>query len=426
MNNNYKNETKCLHSGYEGENGEPRALPIIQSTTFKYDSSEDMADLFDLKTSGYFYSRLSNPTNDRVAAKIADLEGGIGAVLTSSGQSASFYSIFNICQSGDHVVSSSSIYGGTFNLFAVTMKKMGIEFTFVSPEATEEELNNAFKENTKAVFAETLSNPALKVLDIEKFAKVAHDHKVPLIVDNTFPTPILCKPINFGADIVIHSTTKYMDGHGLCVGGVIVDSGKFEWESSGKFPCLTQPDESYHGLIYTKAFKNAAYITKIVSQLMRDLGSIPSPQNSFLLNIGLETLHLRIQRHYENALDLAKFLETQDKIEWIRCPALKNDENYSLAQKYLSGKSCGVLSFGIKGGKGKAVEFINNLNLIAIATHVADAKSCVLHPASSTHRQLTDKQLEDAGIPNNLIRLSVGIESIDDIIFDVKQALDKI
>lgn len=426
MNKNYKNETKCLHSGYEGANGEPRALPIIQSTTFKYDSSEDMADLFDLKTSGYFYSRLSNPTNDRVAGKIADLEGGVAAILTSSGQAASFYSIFNICQSGDHVVSSSSIYGGTFNLFAITMKKMGIDFTFVSPEATEEELNNAFKDNTKAVFAETLSNPALKVLDIEKFAKVAHNHDVPLIVDNTFPTPILCKPINFGADIVIHSTTKYMDGHGICVGGAIVDSGKFDWEASGKFPCLTEPDESYHGLSYTKTFKSAAYITKILAQLMRDLGSIPSPQNSFLLNIGLETLHLRIQRHYENAMKLAQFLETQDKIEWIRCPALKNDENYQLAQKYLSGKSCGVISFGIKGGKEKSVEFINNLNLIAIATHVADAKSCVLHPASSTHRQLTDKQLEDAGIPNNLIRLSVGIENIDDLILDVKQALDKI
>ncbi|MDO5015117.1 MAG: O-acetylhomoserine aminocarboxypropyltransferase/cysteine synthase [Clostridia bacterium] len=422
----FKNETKCLHSGYEGTNGNPRAIPIIQSTTFKYDSSEDMADLFDLKTNGYFYSRLANPTNDYVAQKIADLEGGVGAVLTSSGQAASFYSIFNICQSGDHIVSSSAIYGGTFNLFAVTMKKMGIDFTFVSPDATEDELNNAFRENTKAVFAETLANPALVVTDIEKFAKIAHAHKVPLIIDNTFATPILCKPIDFGADIVIHSTTKYMDGHGLCVGGVVVDSGNFDWEKSGKYPCLTEPDESYHGLTYTETFKNAAYITKMVAQLMRDLGSIPSPHNSFLLNIGLETLHLRIQRHYENAIKIAKHLEHNEKIEWIRCPALESDKNYDLAKKYLSGKSCGVISFGIKGGKEKSVEFINKLNLIAIATHVADAKSCVLHPASSTHRQLTDEQLDKAGIPNNLIRLSVGIENVDDIIADIDQALSSI
>lgn len=420
-----KINTKCLHAGYTPKNGEPRVLPITQSTTFKYESSEEMGKLFDLEAEGYFYTRLQNPTNDAVAAKIAALEGGVAAVLTSSGQAASFYSVFNICHAGDHVVASAAIYGGTFNLFSVTMKKLGIDFTFVNPDSTEEELNAAFKENTKVVFAETLSNPSLNVLDIELFAKVAHAHGVPLIVDNTFPTPINCRPFEFGADIVTHSTTKYMDGHATQVGGVIVDSGNFDWNASDKYPGLTTPDESYHGVIYTERFGKGAYITKCVTQLMRDLGSIPSPHNAFLLNLGLETLFLRVPRHCENALKVAKFLEANENVTWVNYPGLESNKYYNLAQKYMPDGTSGVVSFGIKGGREAATKFMDALKLATIATHVADCRTCVLHPASTTHRQLTAQQLEEAGVAEDLIRFSVGLEDADDIIADIAQAIEK-
>ncbi len=419
--------TKCVQAGYTPKNGEPRILPIYQSTTYKYESSEQMGRLFDLEESGYFYTRLQNPTNDAVAAKIAALEGGVAALLTSSGQAASFFAIFNIAGAGDHIVSASAIYGGTLNLFAVTMKKMGIDVTFVSPDASLEELNAAFRPNTKAVFAETLSNPSLIVLDIEKFASCAHAHGVPLIVDNTFPTPIHCRPFAFGADIVTHSTTKYMDGHATSVGGAIVDSGNFDWTAhADKFPGLTQPDESYHGVTYTETFGKAAYITKATVQLMRDLGSIPSPQNCFLLNLGLETLFLRVERHCENALAVAKYLEKHDKIEWINYPGLESSPYHALAQKYMPDGTCGVIAFGIKGGREAATKFMDSLKLAAIVTHVADARTCVLHPASTTHRQLTDAQLKDAGVDPGLIRLSVGIEYIGDILADIEQALETV
>ena len=386
-----------------------------------------MADLFDLKKEGYFYTRLQNPTNDYVAAKIAALEGGVGAMLTSSGQAANFYALFNICQAGDHFVTSNEIYGGTYNLFGVTMKKLGIECTFVSQEASEEEIDKAFRPNTKAMFGETISNPGCKILDIEKFAKIAHKHGVPLIIDNTFPTPINCRPFEWGADIVTHSTTKYMDGHATQVGGCIVDSGNFDWDSHAeKFPGLCTPDESYHGLTYTKAFGKMGYTTKLVAQLMRDLGSIPAPQNSFLLNLGLETLHLRMQRHCENAQKVAEFLHDDPRVAWIQYSGLKDDADYALAQKYLPNGSCGVIALGLKGDRATAVKFMDSLKLISIVTHVADARTCVLHPASHTHRQLSDEQLKEAGIAPDLIRLSVGLEDIDDIIADIKQALDKI
>ncbi len=420
-----KINTKCLHAGYEPKNGEPRVLPITQSTTYKYESSEEMGKLFDLEKEGYFYTRLQNPTNDAVAAKIAALEGGVAAVLTSSGQAASFYSVFNICSAGDHVVASAAIYGGTFNLFSVTMKKLGIDFTFVSPDSTEDELNAAFRDNTKLVFAETLSNPSLTVLDIELFAKVAHAHGVPLIVDNTFPTPINCRPFEFGADIVTHSTTKYMDGHATSVGGVIVDSGNFDWTKSDKYPGLTTPDDSYHGVIYTERFGKGAYITKCVAQLMRDLGSIPSPHNSFLLNIGLETLFLRVARHCENAIKVAEFLEANENVAWVNYPGLKGNKYYDLAKKYMPNGTSGVISFGVKGGREAATKFMDSLKLATIATHVADCRTCVLHPASTTHRQLSAVQLEEAGVGEDLIRLSVGIEDVEDIIADIKQALEK-
>ena len=419
-----KINTKCLHAGYTPKNGEPRVLPITQSTTFKYESSEEMGKLFDLEAEGYFYTRLQNPTNDAVAAKIAALEGGVAAVLTSSGQAASFYSVFNICSAGDHVVASAAIYGGTFNLFSVTMKKLGIDFTFVNPDSTEEELNAAFKENTKVVFAETLSNPSLNVLDIELFAKVAHAHGVPLIIDNTFPTPINCRPFEFGADIVTHSTTKYMDGHATQVGGVIVDSGNFDWNASDKYPGLTTPDDSYHGVVYTERFGKGAYITKCVAQLMRDLGSIPSPHNAFLLNIGLETLFLRVPRHCENALKVAKFLENHENVSWVNYPGLEGNKYYNLAQKYMPEGTSGVISFGVKGGREAATKFMDALQLATIATHVADCRTCVLHPASTTHRQLSATQLEEAGVGEDLIRLSVGLEDAEDIIADIKQALE--
>ena len=418
-------DTKCIQSGYSPKNGEPRVLPIYQSTTWKYESTEQMGRLFDLEESGYFYTRLANPTNDAVAAKIADLEGGVAAILTSSGQAACFYSIFNICEAGDHFVCSSTVYGGTFNLFGVTLKKMGIDVTFVDPNASDEELNAAFKENTKAVFGETIANPALVVLDIEKWAKAAHAHKVPLIIDNTFATPVNCRPFEWGADIVVHSTTKYMDGHAVCVGGAIVDSGNFDWEASGKFPCLTTPDESYHGIIYTQKFGKAAYITKATAQVMRDLGSIPSPQNSFLLNIGLETLPLRVEKHCRNAQAVAEFLSQNDKVSWVKYCGLPGDEYYDLGKKYLSNGSCGVISFGVKGGREAAVRFMDSLKLAAIVTHVADARTSVLHPASHTHRQLNDEELAAAGVTPDLIRLSVGIENAKDIISDIKQALEK-
>ncbi len=422
-----KTATKCIHAGWQPKNGESRQLPIIQSTTFKYDSTDDMADLFDLKKEGYFYTRLQNPTNDYVAAKIAALEGGVGAMLTSSGQAANFYALFNICQAGDHFVTSNEIYGGTYNLFGVTMKKLGIECTFVSQEASEEEIDKAFRPNTKAMFGETISNPGCKILDIEKFAKVAHKHGVPLIIDNTFPTPINCRPFEWGADIVTHSTTKYMDGHATQVGGCIVDSGNFDWDAHAeKFPGLCTPDESYHGLTYTKAFGKMGYTTKLVAQLMRDLGSIPAPQNSFLLNLGLETLHLRMQRHCENAQKVAEFLHDDPRVAWIQYSGLKDDADYALAQKYLPNGSCGVIALGLKGDRATAVKFMDSLKLISIVTHVADARTCVLHPASHTHRQLSDEQLKEAGIAPDLIRLSVGLEDIDDIIADIKQALDKI
>lgn len=421
----FSTDTLCVQGGWNPGNGEPRVLPIYQSTTFKYDSTEHMARLFDLEESGYFYTRLANPTNDAVAAKIAALEGGVGAMLTSSGQAANFYAIFNICQAGDHFVSSSAIYGGTFNLFAVTMKQLGIDVTFVSPHASEEEIAAAFRPNTKALFGETLSNPSLDVLDIEKFAKVAHEHGVPLIVDNTFPTPINCRPFEWGADIVVHSTTKYMDGHAVAVGGVLVDSGNFDWEKyADKYPGLCTPDESYHGLTYTKAFGKLAYITKATAHLMRDLGSIQSPQNAFLLNLGLETLHLRMPRHCSNALAVAKYLKGNDKVAWVEYCDLPDDPQYQLARKYMPKGSCGVISFGLKGSKEDTVRFMDSLKMIAIVTHVADARTCILHPASHTHRQLSDEQLKEAGVRPDLMRLSVGIENPDDIIADIEQALN--
>ena len=417
--------TICVQGGYTPGNGEPRQIPIIQSTTFKYDTSEDMGKLFDLEAEGYFYTRLQNPTNDYVAAKIAQLEGGTAAMLTSSGQAANFFALFNICGAGDHIVSSTSIYGGTYNLISVTMKRMGIDVTFVDPDASEEELMAAFQPNTKAMFGETIANPALTVLDIEKFARVAHANGVPLIVDNTFATPINCRPFAWGADIVTHSTTKYMDGHGAGVGGAIVDSGNFDWEAhADKFPGLTTPDESYHGIIYTKKFGKAAYITKATAQVMRDLGSIPSPQNSFLLNIGLETLHLRVPRHCENAQKVAEYLQSREDVAWVNYPGLENDKYHALAQKYMPNGTCGVISFGLKGGRQAAGEFMDKLKLAAIVTHVADARTCVLHPASHTHRQLSDEQLREAGVDPSLIRLSVGIENVDDIIEDIRQALE--
>ena len=423
-----KIETICVQGGYTPGNGEPRQIPIIQSTTFKYDTSEDMAKLFDLEASGYFYTRLQNPTNDYVAKKICEMEGGTAAMLTSSGQAASFFSIFNIAGCGDHVVSSSTIYGGTYNLFAVTMKRMGIEFTFVSPDATEEELDAAFRPNTKAVFGETIANPALAVLDIEKFAKAAHSHGVPLIVDNTFATPVNCRPFEWGADIVTHSTTKYLDGHGAAVGGCIVDSGKFDWMAhADKFPGLCTPDESYHGITYAEKFgKEGAFITKATAQLMRDFGSIQSPQNAFLLNLGLESVHLRIRRHCENALKMAQFLKSDSRVAWVSYCGLEGDKYYELAKKYLPDGSCGVVSFGVKGGRKAAEKFMKHLKIIAIETHVADARSCCLHPASATHRQMTDEELYAAGVSPDLVRLSVGIENADDLIADVKQALDQI
>ncbi len=417
-------ETKCIQSGYAPKNGEPRVLPIVQSTTFKYESSEEMGRLFDLEASGYFYTRLANPTNDAVAAKICDLEGGVGAMLTSSGQAANFYSIFNICNAGDHVVCSSAIYGGTFNLFNVTMRKMGIDFTFVSPDVSDEELNAAFKSNTKALFAESIANPSLNVIDFQQFASAAHSHGVPFIVDNTFPTPINCRPIEWGADIVTHSTTKYMDGHASSVGGCIVDGGTFDWSKyPEKYACLTTPDDSYHGIVYTEKFGKSAFITKALSQVMRDLGSIQSPQNAFLINLGLETLHLRMPRHCENALKVAQYLKNNDKISWVTYPGLEGDKYYERAKKYMPNGTCGVISFGIKGDRATATKFMDSLKLAAIVTHVADARTCILHPASTTHRQLTDKQLEEAGTSPDLLRLSVGIENVNDIIADIEQAL---
>lgn len=423
-----KIETICVQGGYTPGNGEPRQIPIIQSTTFKYDTSEDMAKLFDLEASGYFYTRLQNPTNDYVAAKICQMEGGSAAMLTSSGQAANFFSVFNIAGHGDHIVSSSAIYGGTYNLFAVTMKRMGIDFTFVSPDATEEELNAAFRPNTKAVFGETIANPALTVLDIEKFAKVAHAHGVPFIIDNTFATPVNCRPIEWGADIVTHSTTKYMDGHGAAVGGCIVDSGKFDWKAhADKYPGLCTPDDSYHGITYVEKFGNGgAFITKATAQLMRDFGCIQSPQNAFLLNLGLESLHVRMQRHCENALKIAQFLENDDRVAWVTYCGLEGDKYHKLAEKYLPNGSCGVVSFGVKGGRKAAENFMKHLKIIAIETHVADARSCCLHPASATHRQMNDEELYAAGVSPDLVRLSVGLENADDLIYDVKQALDKI
>ena len=427
MSNNYKIETKCIQSGWQPTKGEPRVLPIYQSTTFKYDTSEQMGRLFDLEDSGYFYTRLQNPTNDAVAQKITELEGGVAGMLTSSGQAANYYAVFNICEAGDHIVSASTIYGGTFNLYGTTMKKMGVDCTFVDPDASYEELEKAFQPNTKCVFAETISNPSLVVLVIEKFAKLAHAHGVPLIVDNTFATPINCRPFEWGADIVTHSTTKYMDGHAMCVGGAIVDSGNFDWEAhADKFPGLTQPDESYHGIIYTQKFGKGAYITKATSQLMRDLGSIQSPQNAFLLNVGLETLHLRVPRHCENALKVAQYLKNHEKVAWVRYAGLEDDPYYELAQKYLPNGTCGVLSFGLKGGRDVSVGFMDKLKLAAIVTHVADARTCVLHPASHTHRQMNEQELIEAGVQPDLIRFSVGIENAEDIIADLEQALETV
>lgn len=419
-------ETTCVQGGYTPKNGEPRQIPIVQSTTFKYDTSDDMAKLFDLEASGYFYTRLQNPTNDYVAAKIAELEGGTAGMLTSSGQAANFYAVFNIANAGDHVVAVSAIYGGTFNLFNVTMRKMGLDFTFISPDSTEEEIEAAFKPNTKAVFGETIANPALRMFDIELFAKVAHRHGVPLIVDNTFATPINCRPIEWGADIVTHSTTKYMDGHGAAVGGAIVDGGKFDWLAhADKFPGLCTPDDSYHGITYAEKFgMGGAFITKCTAQLMRDFGSIQSPQNAFLLNLGLESLHVRMQRHCQNGLAVAKYLASDPRIAWVKYPSLEGDKDYELAKKYCPDGTCGVVSFGVKGGRKAAEEFMKGLKIVAIETHVADARSCCLHPASSTHRQLTDKELVDAGVSPDLVRLSCGIENSQDLIDDIKQALD--
>lgn len=427
MKKNLKPATLCVQAGWTPKNGESRVLPIIQSTTFKYDNSEEMAMLFDLKKEGYFYTRLQNPTNDAVANKIAALEGGIGAVLTSSGQAANLYAVFNICEAGDHVVASNEIYGGTYNLFGVTLKKLGIECTFVNPESSEEEIQKAFKPNTKVLFGETISNPGCNVLDIEKFARIAHRNGVPLIVDNTFATPINCRPFDWGCDIITHSTTKYMDGHATQVGGAVVDSGNFDWEAhSDKFPGLCTPDESYHGLTYTKAFGKMGYITKLVAQLQRDLGAVPSPHNSFLLNLGLETLHLRMSQHCKNAQRVAEFLHDDPRVAWVHYCGLKDDKNHELAEKYLPNGSCGVMAFGLKGNRDTAIKFMDSLEMICIVTHVADARSCVLHPASHTHRQLSDEQLKEAGIAPDLIRLSVGIEDCEDIINDIRQALDKI
>lgn len=422
----YRIETKCIQSGWKPKKGEPRVLPIYQSTTFKYDTTDEMGKLFDLEEEGYFYTRLQNPTNDAVAAKIADLEGGVAAMLTSSGQAANFYAVFNICEAGDHIVCASAVYGGTFNLFGVTMKKLGIDCTFVDADAPAEELAKAFRPNTKVLFAETIANPALVVLDIEKFAKLAHEHGVPLIVDNTFATPVNCRPFEWGADIVTHSTTKYMDGHALQVGGAIVDSGNFDWEAYGdKYHGLTTPDESYHGIIYTKKFGKAAYITKATSQLMRDLGSIPSPQNCFLLNVGLETLPLRVERHCQNAQKVAEFLDAHELVSKVHFAGLKTDRYHELAKKYMPNGTCGVISFELKGGREAAVRFMDSLKLAAIVTHVADARTSVLHPASHTHRQLNDEQLVEAGVSPGMIRLSVGIEHAQDIIDDLSQALEK-
>lgn len=426
MNENLSRESLCVQGGWQPKNGEPRVLPVIQSTTFKYDSSEQMARLFDLEESGYFYTRLQNPTNDAVAAKIAALEGGVAGMLTSSGQAANFYAVMNIAEAGDHIVCSSTIYGGTFNLFGVTLKKLGVEVTFVDPDADEQTLNAAFRQNTKAMFGETLSNPGMNVLDIEKFARVAHAHGVPLIVDNTFATPINCRPFEWGADIVTHSTTKYMDGHATSVGGAIVDSGNFDWDAHAeKFPGLTTPDESYHGLTYSKEFGKAAFITKATAQLMRDLGSIQAPMNAFLLNLGLETLHLRMARHCSNAQTVAEWLEAQPQVAWVSYPGLKSSKYYELAQKYAPKGTCGVIAFGLKGSREDAEKFMDRLKMICIVTHVADARTCVLHPASHTHRQLSDEQLIQAGVAPDLIRLSVGIEDPDDIIADLAQAMNE-
>ena len=417
----------CVHAGYKAKNGEPIELPIIQSTTFKYDDSDEMAQLFDLKKEGYFYTRLQNPTNDAVAAKIAALEGGVGAVLTSSGQAANFYAVFNICQSGDHFVTSNEIYGGTFNLFGVTLKKLGIDCTFISPDASEEEIQAAFRPNTKLLFGETISNPGCAVLDIEKFARIAHANGVPLVVDNTFATPVNCRPFEWGADIVTHSTTKYMDGMATQVGGCVVDSGNFDWLANAeKFPGLCTPDESYHGLTYVKAFGKMGFTTKLVAQLMRDLGSIPAPQNSFLLNLGLQTLHLRMAQHCSNAQRVAEFLHDNEKVAWVHYCGLPDDANYSRGQKYMPNGSCGVIAFGLKGDRDTAIKWMDSLKMINIVTHVADARTCVLHPASHTHRQLSDEQLREAGVAPDLIRLSVGIEDVEDILDDIRQALDQI
>lgn len=424
MEKKLKPATLCIRGGWKPQNGEPVQPPIYQSTTFKYDNTEEMAQLFDLKKSGYFYTRLANPTNDAVAQKIAALEGGVGAMLTSSGQAANFYAMFNICEAGSHIVASTEIYGGTFNLFGVTMKKLGIDCTFIDQEASEEEIQKAFRPNTRAMFGETISNPGCRVLDIEKFARIAHRNGVPLIVDNTFATPINCRPFEWGCDIVTHSTTKYMDGHAAAVGGVVVDSGNFDWMAhADKFPGLCMPDDSYHGLTYAKDFGKMGYLTKLVAQLMRDLGSIPSPQNAFLLNLGLETLHLRVPRHCQNAQRIAEFLEADERVAWVHYCGLKSDQHYALGQKYLLGGSCGVIAFGLKGDRETAVKFMDSLRLINIATHVADSRTCVLHPASHTHRQLSDEQLRAAGIDPTLIRLSVGIEDVDDLLDDIKQSL---
>lgn len=423
--NHYHIETQCIQAGYEPKNGEARVLPIYQSTTFKYDSSEQVGKLFDLAEEGFFYTRLANPTVDCVEKKIAELEGGIGAMCTSSGQAASMVAVLNICSAGDHMISTSTIYGGTMNLFAVTLKRMGIEVTFVDPNASLEELQKEIKENTKLVFAETISNPALVVADLNKLAKLAHENQIPLIIDNTFATPINCRPIEYGADIVIHSTSKYMDGHAVALGGVIVDSGNFNWDN-GKFPGLSTPDESYHGMVYTRDCGRAAFLVKARVQLMRDMGLAPSPNNAFLLNLGLETLHLRMERHCKNAQQVAEYLEKQDKITWVNYPGLKSNQYYDLAQKYLPKGSCGVISYGIKGGREAAMKFMDSLKLAAIVVHVADARTGVLHPASTTHRQLTDQQLVDCGITPDLIRMSIGIENVEDIIADIEQALQKI
>ena len=419
-----KIDTKCLHEGYQPQNGEPRQIPIYQSTTFRYDSSEEMGKLFDLERSGYFYSRLQNPTNDAVAAKIAAMEGGVAGMLTSSGQAANFLAVFNICDAGDHFIASSAIYGGTYNLFGVTMKKMGIECTFVDPHISEEELERCFRPNTKCIFGETITNPTVGIFDIEKFAAIAHRHGVPLIIDNTFATPVNCRPIEWGCDIVTHSTTKYMDGHGVAVGGVIVDSGRFDWEAHAeKFTGLTTPDASYHGLTYTKKFGKLAYITKATSQLMRDLGAIQSPQNAFYLQLGLESLAVRMKRHCDNALAVARFLKSRDEVAWVRYAGLEDDNDHALAQKYCPQGTCGVLAFALKGSREKAEKFMDSLQLAIIATHVADARTCLLHPASHTHRQLSDEQLKEAGVDKDLIRFSIGLEDPQDIIDDIRQAL---